>query len=114
MKNQKTKGKTVSNQNQLLTDLSKETTENNSWLLNDSTKKEIEILVINMRSEHNEYADTNIEVDPNQTVNEIIQIIDSFIDETGFRKVQVEINALNFEFTSCEKQQFNLSDIDAY
>jgi divalent metal cation (Fe/Co/Zn/Cd) transporter len=91
-----------------------ETTENNSWPLNDSTKKEIEILVINMRSGHNEYADTSIEVDPNQTVSEIIEIIDSFIEETGFRKVQVEINALNFEFTSYEKEQFNLSDIDAY
>ena len=114
MKNQKTKEKIVSNQIQLLTDVVMETSNNYSWILNDSMKKEIEILVINMRSEHNEYAETSIEVEPNQTVNEIIEIIDSFIDETGFRKVQVEINSLNFEFTPYEKEQFNLSDIDAY
>jgi len=114
MKNEKSKEKTVSNQIQLLPDVVMETSDNNSWLQNNSTKKEIEILVINMRSEHNEYAETSIEVDTNQTIDEIIEIIDSFIDETGFRKVQVEITSLNFEFTSYEKEQFNLSDIDAY
>jgi PP-loop superfamily ATP-utilizing enzyme len=91
-----------------------ETTDTNYCELNDSLKKEIEILVINMRSEYNEYAETFIEVEPKQSVDEIIEIIDSFIDETGFRKVQVEINAINFDFTSDEKEQFNLSDIDAY
>ena len=114
MKNQKTKEKTESNQIQLLTDVVMETSNNYSWILNDSMKKEIEILVINMRSDHNEYAETSIEVDTNQTIDEIIEIIDSFIDETGFRKVQVEINPLNFEFTSYEKERFNSSDIDAY
>ena len=70
--------------------------------MNYPENKKIQIVVINKKSEHNEYSEIIISVKPNKTVDEIIELIDLLIDQTEYGKVQVAISPLNFEFNSSE------------
>jgi hypothetical protein len=77
-------------------------------------EKEVLITVTDRKCPWLQTSQTIIEIQNNARIDDLVKIIDEFIDETEYRKVDVVIDPLNFEFTSEEVEYLIENDIEVY
>jgi hypothetical protein len=77
-------------------------------------EKEVLITVTDRKCPWLQTSQTIIEIQNNTPMDDLVKIIDEFIDETEYRKVDVVIDPLNFEFTREEVEYLIENDIEVY
>ncbi len=76
--------------------------------------KEVVIIVTDRKCEWLQTSQTIIEIQNNESIDDLVKKIDEFIEETEYSKVHVVIDPLNFEFTSEEVEYLDDNNIELY